>query len=95
MKEETKTTTISIKLDEESVQILKNINPIHRDSVINVGLSLISKTGYYKTLLGKNITEDLEEVVSLEAEDNASSENSSKKSKKEVVASEKVSWDAF
>ena len=86
--------TINIKLDEQSIEILKNVSPIHRDSVINIALSLVSKTGYYKTLTGKNQSDELDDTASLEIEDN---ESSSKSSKKDEPAKTKpvTSWDNF
>lgn len=49
---ETESKSVNIKLDPNSVEILKKVDSIHRESMINLGLALVSKTGYYKTLSG-------------------------------------------
>ena len=64
---------VQVKLDEKSIQILKSVDTIHRDSLINIGLALVSKTGYYKTLTGKNEDAELEEVASLDVLDDEDS----------------------
>jgi len=95
---------LGINLDQKSIDILKKVDAIHRDSLINVGLALVSKTGYYKTLAGISDAEDLEEVASLdvldENEDGQAvfTKKSSKKSKVQEEAPTKkpsTSWDSF
>jgi len=55
----------SIEFDEKSLGILKNVDSLHRNSLVNIGLALVSQTGYYRTLAG--ITpEDLGDVAGLE-----------------------------
>ena len=55
---------IEIEFDEQSLKILKDVPEIHRVSLINLGLSLVSKTGYYQTLTG-NVSDNLESIVNL------------------------------
>lgn len=93
---------IGIKLDSRSIDILKTVDALHRDSLINVGLALVSKTGYYKTLSGIQDSNELENVVSLDVEDKDKPEqpNKSNKPKKTevetpVVKKPAASWDTF
>ncbi len=58
----------SVNFDNTSIEILKKVDAIHRDSLINVALALVSKTGYYKTLAGE-VGETLEDVASLDTID--------------------------
>lgn len=93
---------LGINLDSKSVDILKAVDSIHRDSLINVGLSLVSKTGYYKTLTGKT-PEDLEDVASLDVEEDEdevsaspkSSKKAGKKSAPAAASKPSTSWDSF
>ena len=85
-------TTVQIALDESSIEILKNVDKIHRDSVINIGLALVAKTGYYKTLTGINSSNDLTDIASLE-DLNATPIATTKPKEKETKASS--SWDNF
>ena len=91
---------VNITLDDKSIEILKSVDSIHRDSIINIGLALVKKTGYYKTLAGVLDNDaDLEDVASLDIED--SEEKTTKKTKKKADATEEKpkkatqSWDAF
>jgi len=96
---------LSINLDANSINILKKVDAIHRDSLINVGLALVSKTGYYKTLTGiaDSTNEKLDEVTSLEVLDEDGDKPVSKKASKKAKAQEAEapakkpasSWDAF
>jgi len=88
---------IGINLDEKSIEILKKVDKIHRDSLINVGLALVQKTGYYKTLAGISEAEELEDVASLDIIDEESDKPKSKvKNKvKDEVKKVSTSWDAF
>ena len=61
--------SITIKIDPSSINILKKVDPLHRESLINLGISLISKTGYYKTLSGEN-QDLLDSIVDLGELDN-------------------------
>jgi len=92
---------LGINLDTKSIEILKAVDSIHRDSLINVGLSLVSKTGYYKTLTGK-VPDDLEDVASLDVIEDEDSQTSStkaikKSNKKDNSAPAKpaANWDSF
>jgi hypothetical protein len=93
---------IEVTLDSRSIEVLKKVDPLHRDSVINVALQLIKNTGYYKTLAGTNSTSELDDVVSLDNLDDLdkSSKTSSNKTVKETTETSKpkpksTSWDAF
>ena len=94
-------TNIGINLDANSIKILKQVESIHRDSIINIGLSLVEKTGYFKTLSGTNKDADLEDVASLDVEQDEETKTTSKSNKKETTKeaapSKKPtqSWDAF
>lgn len=53
----------SVELDDRSLEILKKVDSVHRNSIVNLGIHMISKTPYYKGL-----TEDVdvfEDVVDL------------------------------
>jgi hypothetical protein len=89
---------VEIALDDASVDILKGVDDIHRNSIVNIGLALVSKTGYYKTLTGKSEAEDLEDIASLDIEDEEGETKIKSSKKKEVVkpaAKATSSWDAF
>jgi len=92
---------LGINLDSKSIAILKEVDAVHRDSLINVGIALVSKTGYYKTLAGISETEDLDEVASLDVIDGIDGSDSQKSSKKAKVDSTPApkkpttSWDSF
>jgi len=76
---------LPIQFDEESIKILQKVPSIHRHSLINVALSLVSKTGYYKTLSGESKDMSISESTSLESlESISSSESESTPSKDEV-----------
>ena len=53
-----------IILDTNSLELLEKVHPVHRHSLINVAISLISKTDYYRTLTGE-INEDLNKVTDI------------------------------
>jgi len=57
---------VKIRLDEKSLEILKDINAIHRESIINFGIRLASKTEYFKILKGE--IEEAENLVSINEE---------------------------
>ena len=92
-------TNIGINLDANSIKILKQVESIHRDSIINIGLSLVEKTGYFKTLSGANKNADLEDVASLDVEQDEETKTTSKSNKKEATKEAakkpKTSWDSF
>ena len=104
MSEKQEAKSLNINLDPKSIEILKGVDAIHRDSLINVGLALVEKTGYYKTLSGKNDTEILEEVVSLDVasldgESSGTSVSSVSKNvtstKEELPKTPATTWDSF
>jgi hypothetical protein len=57
---------VKIKLDDKSLEILKEIDPIHRESVINFGIRLASQTEYFKILKGE--VEEAENIVAINEE---------------------------
>ena len=56
---------IGIQLDKKSIDILKGVDALHRDSLINVGLALVEQTKYYKTLAGVEDPKDINSVADL------------------------------
>jgi len=93
---------LPITFDENSLKIIKAVPSVHRHSLINVALSLVQQTGYYKTLTG--VTEDntgnLESILDLSMNDTIS--NDSKTSEVTAVtqttsevAKKSTSWDDF
>jgi len=94
---------LGINLDSKSIEILKKVESLHRDSLINVAIALVEKTGYYRTLTGKNSEADLEDVASLDVEDTDEDGETTKikpskkgKTKKaDVPAKPSSSWDSF
>lgn len=90
----------SVNFDKNSVEILKKVESIHRESLVNLGIALISKTNYYKTLIGE-IPEDINKVVSLESledELNGDKSNSNQSNSKSAESESKPStssWDDF
>jgi hypothetical protein len=48
-----------IDLDEQSLAILKTIDPIHRFTIINMGLRLVENTEFYNLLTGKIKSDDV------------------------------------
>jgi hypothetical protein len=92
---------LRINLDGKSIEILKKVDSIHRDSLINVGLAIVTKTGYYKTLAGISEAEvkELEDVASLDVLD-GDGDKSSKKLKVEEQSKKPPkkpvsSWDTL
>jgi len=57
-------TAVNIEFDENSLKILKDVDSIHRHSLVNLGLAMIAKTPYYKTLTG-DISSDVLNTVTL------------------------------
>jgi hypothetical protein len=91
---------IGITLDDKSIQILKKVDKLHRDSIINVALALVEKTGYYKTLAGISESEELDDVASLDILDDEGKSTKSKKTKSSAEApapakKPQSSWDSF
>ena len=88
---------IEVEFDDNSLKILKDVPEIHRISLINIGLSLASKTSYYKTLTGE-VSEVLTDIASLES---IGTKTVSVSSTTETGIQEqkppkaKTSWDSF
>lgn len=86
---------VTIKLDPISIEIIRKVDPIHRDSMINLGLALVSKTGYYNTITG-NIGKELSDVTDLGMSvDNISNKVESKPVDKAPPKKTTSSWDDF
>jgi len=96
---------VEISLDDKSIDILKKVNSLHRDSLINVALSLVQKTGYYKTLSGETDAkiEKLEDITSLDVEskDNINNQNTQSNSSTNSTSNQNtpkkstMTWDSF
>lgn len=90
----------SVTLDSKSIGILKKVDNIHKSSMINIGLALIEKTGYYKTLCN-NPVNTIEEVVSLSVESlgingvGISTVNPTKVEAPKVTKKPSTDWDSF
>lgn len=83
-----------VNFDENSKKILMGVDAIHRDSLINVALALVSKTSYYKTLTGVPPAE-LAQVADLSSlEDEISDAKTTKVVKKEAKKAP-TGWDDF
>jgi len=54
----------NVELDDISLNILKQVDGVHRNSLINLGIIAISKTEYFKSLTG-NPSEDISKIVDL------------------------------
>jgi len=67
---------VKIRLDDKSVEILKEVEAIHRDSLINFAIRLLEEHPHYKIIKGEkveNITElnkseDVSKLNNLEEE---------------------------
>jgi len=66
--------SLPIEFDDKSIEILKNVDSVHRNSLVNVALAMISKTSYYKTLSGES-SDDALEVASLGSLDDTPSDS--------------------
>ena len=89
---------LNINLDIKSIDILRKVDAIHRDSLINVGLALVEKTGYFKTLAGLNDSAELEEIASFNVKlDIGDNEKINKKTEeiKSVNKKPTSNWDSF
>jgi len=81
---------IKVTLDNKSIEILKKVDMIHRDTILNLGIALIEKTGLYKTLTNEKTSDKLDEIISL---DNLPT--ITKNEEKTKVESRTKSWDDF
>jgi len=100
------TQTMGIKLDEKSIEILKKVDAVFRDSLLNIGLRMVEKTELFNTIVGTTETEvPVEEMASLDSleEDNEDtnpkiykkSKTSKQEPKEEPKKAPTTSWDAF
>jgi len=89
----------NIELDDRSLGVLKNVDGIHRNSLINLGIIMISKTPYYKSLIGD--VEDamevvnLNEVIDLNSENNLTAETTPQGPNKRSKPSIDIGFDDF
>jgi len=86
---------IGISLDSKSVEIIKKVDKIHRDSLINIGLALVEQTNYYKTIAGIKEPKSLEDVASLDVNNEDSKKKEEKAATVEAPKKASTSWDAF
>ena len=98
--QQTQQTDVSISLDSNSIEILQKVDKLHRTSLINLGISLISKTGYYKTLSGEDKQLKLDEITSLDSINEVDvnetpNQNQGNKPTTQTPAAQTSSWDNF
>lgn len=87
---------IEIELDPKSIELLKNVEPMYRDSVINLGIKMIAKTPYYKTLTGEEM--DINTMTSLDTMPSGPLKrdmNVTEDKPKSKPKAKKSSWDDF
>jgi len=82
----------SVEFDDNSLNVLKGVDKIHRDSIINIGLALVSKTHYYQTLTGKT-PEEVQDVASLDSLDEAIKSAETKEETKKSAKSANSMFD--
>jgi len=87
---EKKSIKVEVEFDEESIEILRKVQGLHKISVINMGLKLIKHTNYYKTITGENKSEVLEDILSLDDIVSQSNETSTSKTTKTTPIVEKA-----
>ena len=85
---------IETMFSDKSLDILKEVDSIYRDSIINLGLSLVSKTDLYKTITGKG-GDNLEEVTGLDILDEEKIVESKSQIVETPVQKPTTSWDEF
>ena len=82
---------IKVILEEDALKILKEVDAIHRNTLINIGLKLVQKTELFKTLTGDS-SEEIQKIASL---DNIGQieQSAQKEEAKTEEADIGVSWD--
>jgi len=97
---QTETKEITIKLDGNSIDVLKQVDSMYRESIINIGIRMISLTPYYKFLSGKDDVADINALTSLDTNCNTNALLASEKSQEVVNEAPsklkrktKSSWD--
>ena len=86
---------MDVQFDENSKAILKKVDAIHRDSLINVALAIVANTGYYKTLTG-DAAKELAGVASLSSLDELEAELDDIKPKQKATPKKAATnWDNF
>lgn len=92
---------VTVTFDDNAQAILKDVDIVHRDSLINVGLALVAKTEYYKTLSGTSDAPlvkvaSLSSLDDLEAELEAEAPKETPKPKSSAgSAGGDTNWDNF
>lgn len=54
----------NVELDDKSLEVLKKVDALHRNALINLGIHMIAKTNYYRGLSGD--VDDVMAVVGLD-----------------------------
>jgi len=72
---------VKIRLDNKSLEILKDIDSIHRESIINFGIRLASQTEYFKILKGE--IEEAENLVAINEKENFENKQETKETSTE------------
>jgi len=90
---------ISIEFDKNSLRVLKEVDKIHRTSLINLGIAMIEKTPYYQTLTG-NADSNIANIASLsqlgeETEVKETTTIPQKQTKTESTPKKTTTWDDF
>jgi len=85
---------VQVKLDAKSTEILKEVSALHRDSIINLGLRLVQKTNYFKTLTSKEDIE-LASSANLSTLDSEEVQVQETKQKPKEAPKATVGWDNF
>jgi hypothetical protein len=91
-KEEIQTFKNEIMFDEVTWEILNKINPIHRHSLINLAIKMISKTNYYKEIAGLVEVETPNEVVDLDNSENIKTKETTKEIEDSKPKKKKSAW---
>ena len=78
---------VKIKLDEKSIEILSEIDSIHRESLINFGIRLAKNTEYFKILKG---SEDVEDAISNISDTQEKTKINEEKPKKEKESTNSI-----
>jgi len=81
---------VKIKLDDKSIEILKEVEAIHRDSLINFSIRLLEQHPHYKIIKGE--IEDLEKLNNIENIKDIPNSNIQEKVEEEPVVSFDDGW---
>jgi len=89
-----KQNVITIAIDDEAREILTKVDPMYRESLVNIGIKMIAKTSFFNTVSGQSDKVNINNMTSLSNMDNPTTvnetvEESKPKPKKKAVAN----WD--